>query len=437
MTLNRSTWISITIAAAICGGTLIWQRGNINAMSSEIEALKIDLVERPSGSTEQVAKGGSPSALGGNPDSKQANLNADRPSLDEIVATMPRRDPANPQANFRQLPEMLEQFADFSVDEIFAVLDEFEILGEKHPDKAEALGFAHSTLMMVVADAEPERLLAMAEERDDHMLRTIAFPALMRKDANRARDILADAKWTKPEIRMAKSALMGELVKQDLPAALEYMRENEADFQFFGGAVIAAVNEDVEVRESLRAALHEVESEVIQTELARGLVLSEYMQDGLSGARAALAEASYLDDESRLSIINETVGSSLRSDPDESYQWIRESLPPEQSAEALTHGVRSWAEHDFNAAGTWLGTLDQSPERDHAMGAFAVKVSRLDPSAAATWAIAIGDESVRNTSLGMVLSHWQTVDPEAMNTWALENEVPLDQIPQVLRPTEE
>ena len=422
MKFAKSTWISIAAAVALCALTLVWQRGSISAMNDSIDELKLTLeadatAGNPGGHTpssvlpESVLK-----------DTGDRSPGAVRPTLEEIVSQIPAGT-SDPRAGFSMMPEMLEQFADFSVEELLAALGEIEGMAARFPEKSNALGLLHSMLTMVAAGAAPEQLLQMAEESNDQHLRALAFGGLLRKDLARARLLLAEADWPEPEKRMAKSGLMGELVKQDLPAALDFMRENEDDFHYFSGAVIGIATNDESVRQALWDLLPGEENSTVQSELTRGLVLSEFMREGLTGARDALGQATFLDDAIRLSILKEASGEGMRTDADATYDWIRETLPAESVGEALAHSVREWARKDFNAAGTWLGEQEPSPERDQAIGIYASTVARIDPEAAAIWAIAIEDQATQRSALDSILGRWSESDPAAMRTWAAENGV--------------
>jgi len=430
MKLERSTWISIAIAIAICAITVLWQRTSISAMNESVGALQAQLdsselsLQGKGGRSQSLAL---PSAI-----AKETGETSDRPpqavrpSLEEIISQLPEGT-SDPSPSFRMMPKLLESFADYSIDDLFATFAELENLSAD-PNKRNTLGFLHSILQMVVADVAPARLMEMAEEKNDPQLRSLAFTSLLRKDITKASEMLASVDWPEHEFQLAESVLMSaqvrELVEKDVPAALEFMRENKDHFHYSSGAVIGVAVEDETVRLALWDALQSEEDSVLQAKLTRGLFRSAFMRDGLDGARQALEQAPYLDENLRVSIIEETADNAMRADADAAYEWIRESsLPPERVGESLSRAVGNWAREDFNAAGTWLGAQESSPERDRAMKAFARTVVDIDPAAAAIWANVIEDPTIRRDTLDSILSVWDMTDSEAVDAWAEENDV--------------
>ncbi len=153
--------------------------------------------------------------------------------------------------------------------------------------------------------------------------------------------------------------------------------------------------------------------------------------------RQAFADADFDDVGLKLAIVQEFAGSAMPTDSDQTYAWIRESLPAKEVPQALARAVGSWARRDFNAAGTWLGAQEDSPARDEAAGMFARTVVKINPLAAVTWAASISDEEMRQTALDTTLGRWSHEDPDAASSWADENGIDTSGIPGVPQATKE
>ena len=79
--------------------------------------------------------------------------------------------------------------------------------------------------------------------------------------------------------------------------------------------------------------------------------------------------------------------------------------------------MQSWARQDAAAAGEYLSTLSDSPERDAAVEGYATRVSREDPVAAMEWADTISDSSTREEAVLEVARDWYRIDRTAAETW--------------------
>jgi hypothetical protein len=79
--------------------------------------------------------------------------------------------------------------------------------------------------------------------------------------------------------------------------------------------------------------------------------------------------------------------------------------------------MQSWARQDPAAAGEYLSSLKESPERDAAVGGYATRVSREDPGSAMEWAKTINDEGIREDTMVDVARDWYRNDKTAAEEW--------------------
>ncbi|MGI9241616.1 MAG: hypothetical protein ACR2RV_12510 [Verrucomicrobiales bacterium] len=421
MKSNLSVWTTALVLLAIAAATLVWQRSSLSATREEIADLKQKI----------GAQALPPTGVATAPEI--AVPTPDRPSVGELLEMLPQGE-RDMGAMFRAVPIMFEQIQDYTSDELLGLMDDMDELTAGDPSKAGVLGLVKSLLMVIVADEAPERVLAMVEKDGAGTgaeLRSAAFAGLARKDPDRARQLLEEADWPARQIQVAKSVLLGELLKSDLPAALELFREERSDLLTTSSAIISDASSDPAVRDRLWTAVRSESDPVVRHELAKGLIAGEFIRGGPQAMRQAFADADFDDVALKTAIVQEFAGSALPTDPDETYAWIEESLPAEEVPQALARALGSWARRDFNAAGQWLGAQPDSPARDEAIGMFARTVVEIDPLAAATWAASIAEEETRQTALGSTLGRWTEADPEAAKAWADENGIDTSELPRV------
>ena len=418
MNANLKLWISTLLLLSISAATLIWQRSGIRAMRAELEGLRQTSVPQP------VRPG--PLRPAAAPD-RATELGSERPSLAELVASLPEEG-GDTGSIFRALPTVLTPLSNCTSEELLELIAEMDAGPAAGGSGAQTLEMIKSLLMLLVAEDAPERILEMVEEDGDGSAAEMGaapFAGLAQKDPDRARELLASADSRAHEIQTAKCVLFGQLLKSDLPGALELFRDRQPDLLASSRAMISDASSDPARSEQLWAAARSEGDAAVRDALVQGLIAGEFIRGGPQAMRKTCAGYDFLDADLKASIVREFAASALPADPDQTYAWIRESLPAEQVPDALARAVASWAREDFNAAGTWLGTQEHSPARDEAIGAFAKTVVEIDPAAAATWAAAIEDEASRQKALDTTLGRWRQKAPEAAQTWADENGIEL------------
>jgi hypothetical protein len=422
MNANLKLWISTLLLLSISAATLIWQRSGIRAMRAELDSLRQTSLPQADrrGALRSVAEPGQPASQG-----------PERPSLAEFLALLPD-ETGDIGSIYRALPTMLTPLSNCSSEQLLDLIAEMDERPAAGGSGGETLGMIRNLLMLLVAEDAPERILEMVEEEGDGSaaeMRAAAFAGLAQKDPDRARELLAGADWPAHQVQTAKCVLFGQLLKNDLPGALELFRDRQPDLLTSSRAMISDASSDPARREQLWAAARSEGDAAVREALVQGLIAGEFIRGGPQAMRKTCAESDFLDADLKASIVREFAASALPADPDQTYAWIRESLPAEQVPDALARAIASWAREDFNAAGTWLGNQEQSPSRDEAIGAFAKTVVEIDPAAAAAWAAAIEDEASRQKALDATLRRGRQQAPGAAETWADENGIELSEVP--------
>jgi hypothetical protein len=114
--------------------------------------------------------------------------------------------------------------------------------------------------------------------------------------------------------------------------------------------------------------------------------------------------------------VNRLADDWANEDPKAVMDWA-ENLSGKSKAEAYEEAMQSWARQDPAAAGEYLSSLKESPERDAAVGGYATRVSREDPGSAMEWAKTINDEGIREDTMVDVARDWYRNDKTAAEEW--------------------
>ena len=427
MNTNLKLWISTAMALAVCVCTFLWQRSSIGAVRTEIGELEEQLDNSKSYSLKS----------GASADIQPLAKKIERRPAAELIAMLPEGD-SDPVASFRAIRVMFEELRDYSSDELLELAEQMGRLAKDDPAKAGIIGMPRSLLMQIIAEDAPEKVLALLEKdgEDAAELRSMAIASLARKDPDRALRYLEDAKLNTRENRIVRTAIVTELIRSDLPRALEMLRSAQSNLLSSGMGLIVTASNDPTVREKLWSAARVENDPVLRHELAKGLMTADYLRGGISKVRDAFEEADFLDSKTAATIVRDVTSTSMQSEPDETFAWICEVLPAESSPQVVANALQSWAQNDFNAAGKWLGEQESSPQRDAAMATFATTVVGIDPEAAIAWAVAINDEPSRQKALDLTLDKWSMQDPDATSAWAEANGIDPQQIPGILRAVE-
>ncbi len=156
---------------------------------------------------------------------------------------------------------------------------------------------------------------------------------------------------------------------------------------------------------------------VKEPELRTG-ALARVTMEIMNEDRAEAAEwiAQFGDEDAAAPAVSRLADSWAEEDPEAVMDWA-ENLSGKSKAEAYEEAMQSWAGQDPAAAGEYLSSLQESPERDAAVGGYATRVSREDPSSAMEWAKTINDAGVREETMVDVARDWYRSDKAAAEEW--------------------
>jgi hypothetical protein len=156
---------------------------------------------------------------------------------------------------------------------------------------------------------------------------------------------------------------------------------------------------------------------VKEPELRTG-ALARVTMEIMNEDRAEAAEwiAQFGDEDAAAPAVSRLADSWADEDPKAVMDWAG-NLSGKSKAEAYEEAMQSWASKDPAAAGEYLSSLQESPERDAAVGGYATRVSREDPSSAMEWAKTINDAGIREETMVDVARDWYRNDKTAAEEW--------------------
>lgn len=115
-----------------------------------------------------------------------------------------------------------------------------------------------------------------------------------------------------------------------------------------------------------------------------------------------------------------------KTDPAQAVDWLMEVSEGGDRSYAVAETIEDWADKDPNAAGTWLGQQELTPEMDPAVSAFAREITRDDPESALAWSSIISDDRRRTETMARVGRDWFRRDKAAATQWVEQNEIDPD-----------
>lgn len=143
-------------------------------------------------------------------------------------------------------------------------------------------------------------------------------------------------------------------------------------------------------------------------------VTMEIMQKDREQAAEWIAQ--YGNEEAASFAVNRLADDWSREDPKAVMDWANQ-LSGNAKAQAYEETMQNWARQDAAAAGEFLRTLTDSPERDAAVEGYATRVSREDPAGAMAWAETITNAESRQQAVIEVAQDWYRQDRTAAEQW--------------------
>ncbi|MGA2052107.1 MAG: hypothetical protein ABSH19_02215 [Opitutales bacterium] len=107
--------------------------------------------------------------------------------------------------------------------------------------------------------------------------------------------------------------------------------------------------------------------------------------------------------------------------------------PGQNSQQLLAAAVRDWANYDLDAPGQFLNQLPASPDKDTAVGIFALRAAQEDPQSAEQWVSTISDPGMQSRiSMGVAFQELQQ-DPGNFSAFVANDTLMNDQQKQMLQ----
>lgn len=387
-------WLPV-VGAFACGvGVMVWQSGEIERVREEVLSRTIVGGVGGLGASVRV------------PDEGKVRAEF---SMEAIVEMAPTHRMGWRGSALAML-EVMEALEGASVDQLLEVI---VALSEVDDPERPLSGDLVEMLLMAVAEENPWRVLGLADDGkvNADRARERGFAVLVRKDLAGARRLLEECDWTEEQLKGARCHLVKELVRTDVEAAMDFLREREPP-QFVVNrdpmlAAIAGTVGDAVARERLLAALGEEENRAMARTVGGGVVGSQFAVGGIAGVKDLVGRLEFVDEKVRVRMAQQFMVEGMEGEPDLAYAWIRETGDPAVMGETLGQAIRGWAGRDFNVAGEWLGAQEESPERDVGILAFVETVVKIDAEAAVRWAGEIGDEGLREAALEVIEAGWR------------------------------
>jgi RNA polymerase sigma factor (sigma-70 family) len=329
-------------------------------------------------------------------------------------------------ALLRLLPALLAHVESLDIDELIAVADRLGNDGALFPptdDKSSA----RLVLYLLAAEQDPLKILSRNDldlTSDEGDLQTSIFNTLARKDPDAAiRWLDAQSMDDGPKSGFQRGIALG-LLAHDPRRGLDFILEHPAAIPGSGmGPIIAGIRIPDAARDDLIEALPDPRYAELQPTLSKMV-----LESGLATARVAelrdQTAALQLGDKQVASFLRNHSSQLIQRDPDAAAAWMKDALPADQYPSLLSTAIRRWTERDFNAAATFLGTMERGPARDQSIHEFADVVASMEPPSAAKWALEIEDSSLRQSALREVAESWLSLDPGAARGWMEKHAIP-------------
>ncbi len=110
--------------------------------------------------------------------------------------------------------------------------------------------------------------------------------------------------------------------------------------------------------------------------------------------------------------------SQVQKDPLATANWLLSrpsASDPDNRSNYIAAITGVWAQHEPNACGEWLSSLEAGPDLDGGIASFASAIVRDDPESAFQWALSINSPDQKHATLRHLVKRWHTWNPTAAN----------------------
>jgi hypothetical protein len=427
--MKPSIPISAVAAAAACALIFAWQARQIDRLEARASTLRAASTDTPPDQPSQETTDARPTRPASDTSTRTAQDSEKR--LDRIAETLTRRivelgdTDGNIGGLLRLLPALLPHVESLEIDELIAVADRLGSGGLFPP--TDDLSAARLVLYILAAEQEPLKVLSRDDLEfgpEDEGLQLSIFNTLARQDPAAAIRWLDAQSMEDGDKSDFQSGIALGLLAHDPRRGLDYILENPSVFPGSGmGPLIAGLRLPAAARDGLIEALPDPRYAKLRPTLSKMI-----LESSLATARVAeLREQSaalQLGGEQITHFIRDHSSHLMQRDPDAAAAWMKDALPADQYPSMVSTAIRHWTERDFNAAATFLGTMERGPARDQSIREFADVVASMEPESAAKWAAEIEDPTLRQSALREVGRSWLHLDPGAARAWMEKQGIP-------------
>ena len=253
--------------------------------------------------------------------------------------------------------------------------------------------------------------------------------------------------------KQAMSASLAKWAKDDLAAALEWLRANSAKFpnlvddkakygMITGTAAndpklafkliaelgikdgdeairkIASAPKNSEERTATLTALRaylitlpEGEMRDMVSRKALGSLAQNAVGEGFEAGSKWLENAALTSEQ--LKAVCAISSSIKREESGKWIEWIGTKLPVEKCGDSIRQMVHNWTDEDYQAAGKWLATTPDGPIKNISIHRYAETVANYEPESAAQWAMTLPPGKDRDQTLKSIHERWPANDEAA------------------------
>jgi len=416
MTRKNLIIITAAVTGALCIAVLAAQASRRAALAQSIEAESktVAALGQSVSPDEAIAPDGAPGPT--DPAISAERIDSAVARVDEIAASF-GKGRVKMEELLRDLPALLTEIDDFSIDEVLALADRID--APLSDNSGGAKNQLKTILLLVAADHDPVSVLEREDVRTGSSITAIALGNLTKRNPGAALDWLEKADLEELANAQLRKVVLSQVLRDDFEAGLALLRADSENMT----QALATLSETPFPEKSIGQAVvsmrREENAELIPA-IVSMIINSVGLRRGVAGAREA-AETYQLPEAEVAKFLMETSRSFGTNEAGTTIGWMLDVQTSDQQQHAVPRLIGMWARNDFNAAGKFLGNMEPSATRDLSIEKFSEIVAALDPEAAATWALEIENQELRQEALEGVVQRWRTSAPSAADAWLREN----------------
>ncbi|MCU0752796.1 MAG: hypothetical protein MUC40_07195 [Akkermansiaceae bacterium] len=192
----------------------------------------------------------------------------------------------------------------------------------------------------------------------------------------------------------AMNHLLKGVASKDPVLAFQFLGELEESKRAMGVNDIIRAANGPEQRTATLAALRDyassfgdnIHKNATLTQALNDLVFGDDLQSAGFEATTSWIESANLTKEELVYATQHMQNGVKTSETGQWIEWLANSGIPENAAKHRAYGLtEQWTEKDYQAAGKWLASAPDSPEKQAAVSAYAAKVHPYEPEIAMQW----------------------------------------------------